>query len=256
MKRTLRFHLISVFSVLAFIGVWYLLTDVLQLVNPLLMPSPVTVFKTFIRKLTVKNPDGGTLGEHTISSLKLVVSGYLLGIAVGTPLGVAMAWNKWVDRFVRPLFDLLRPVPPIGWIPLVMVLFGIGTFAKVFIIFFATLVPSTVNAYTGIRQVSETHLWVARTFGASRSQMLWKVAIPSAMPMLFTGLRVSLSTSWGTLVAAEMLAAQKGLGYMIQFNRMFLNSDIILVGMILIGVIGAMLTMILGAFEKILVRGR
>lgn len=256
MKRTLRYHLISVFSVIAFIGVWYMATDVLKIANPLLMPSPVEVFKTFIEKLTVRNPDGGTLGEHTISSLKLVVSGYLMGIAVGTPLGIAMAWNPWINRFVRPLFDLLRPVPPIGWIPLVMVLFGIDTFAKVFIIFFATLIPCTVNAYTGIKQVSDTHLWVARTFGASRTQMLWRVAIPSAMPMLFTGLRVSLSTSWGTLVAAEMLAAQKGLGYMIQYNRMYVNSDIVLVGMILIGVIGSLLTLILGTFEKLLVKGR
>jgi len=256
MKKTLRFHLISVVSVIAFIGMWHLLTDVFELANPLLMPSPSVVFRAFLRKLTNRNPDGGTLSEHTLSSLKLVVNGYLLGIAVGTPLGIVMAWNRWFNRFLRPLFDLLRPVPPIGWIPLVMVLFGIGTFAKVFIIFFATLIPCMLNAYTGISQVSDTHLWVARTFGASRQQMLWRVAIPSAMPMLFTGLRVSLSTSWGTLVAAEMLAAQKGLGYMIQFNRMYLNSDIILVGMILIGVIGSMLTLVLGVFEKLLVKGR
>ena len=137
-----------------------------------------------------------------------------------------------------------------------LILFGIGMSGKVFIIFFSTLMPCILNAYSGIRQVNPTHLWVARTFGASRAQQLFRVALPSAIPSLFTGLRVALSTSWATLVAAEMLAAQKGLGYMIQTNRMLANADNILVGMLLIGVIGAIFSLILGLLEKQLAKGR
>ena len=256
MKKTLKFHLISILAVLGFVLFWYLMTDVLHRVNTLILPGPVDVFRAFLNKMTNTRPDGGTLPEHTLSSLKLVLAGYSLGILVGMPLGIAMGWSKWFDRFFRPLFDMLRPVPPVGWIPLVLILFGIGMSGKVFIIFFSTLMPCILNAYSGIRQVNPTHLWVARTFGASRAQQQFRVALPSAIPSLFTGLRVALSTSWATLVAAEMLAAQKGLGYMIQTNRMLANADNILVGMLLIGVIGAIFSLILGLLEKQLAKGR
>ncbi|MGI6173155.1 MAG: ABC transporter permease [Christensenellales bacterium] len=256
MKKNLRFHLLSISALLLFLALWYLATDVLNLTNRLILPGPVEVFRAFVKKLTNKNPDNATLAQHTVSSLFLVLSGYGLGVSVGLPLGILMGWNKWIDRFVRPLFDLLRPIPPVGWLPLVLILFGIGVQGKVFIIFFATLMPCVLNAYSGIRQVSETHLLVAKAFGATRNQQLFRVAIPSALPMLFTGLRVSLSTSWATLVAAEMLAAQKGLGYMIQTNRMLANADYILVGMISIGIIGALFSALLGFAEKALSKGR
>ena len=256
MKKNLRFHLISVAALLLFTAVWYLVTDVLGLANTLILPGPKEVFTAFVKKLSNKNPDGSTLGVHTLSSLRLVLSGYSLGVLVGMPLGIMMGWSRWFERFFRPLFDLLRPVPPVGWLPLVLILFGIGLSGKVFIIFFATLMPCVLNAYTGIRQVSDTHLLVGRTFGATRAQLLFRVAIPSAMPMLFTGLRTALSTSWATLVAAEMLAAQKGLGFMIQINRNLANADYILVGMLAIGVIGAVFSLLLSGLEKLLSKGR
>lgn len=252
MKKTLRFQLISVLSIVLFLLVWYLATDVYALVNTLILPSPVTVFNTFIYKLSHKNPDGATLGTHTLSSLRLVLSGYSLGVLLGIPVGVIMGWSRWFERFFRPVFDLLRPIPPVGWLPLVLILFGIGVSGKVFIIFFATLTPCVLNAYSGIRHTSRNHLMVAQTFGATRTQMLFRVALPSALPMIFTGLRVSLSTSWATLVAAEMLAAQRGLGFMIQTNRMLANADCIIVGMLTIGVIGALFAILLGLLEKLL----
>ena len=118
-----------------------------------------------------------------------------------------MAWNKWVDRFVRPLFDLVRPVPGLAWIPMFILLFGIGIMPKAAVIFLSTAVACIVNCYTGIRQTRQEHLWVGDVFGASDAQKLFKIAIPTALPMIFTGLRVAMGAAWMALVAAELLGA-------------------------------------------------
>ena len=133
---------------------------------------------------------------------------------------------------------------------------GIGQSAKAMVIFVSAVTPCIVNSYTGIKQTSQVHLWVAQTFGATRRQMLFDVAIPSALPMIFSGLKVSLGASWMALVAAEMLASTKGLGYMIQMNRMVGRADNIIVGMLMIGVVGAILSAILGLVEDRFVKGR
>ena len=135
-------------------------------------------------------------------------------------MGILMAWNKWCDRFIRPLFDLIRPIPGLAWIPLFIVLFGIGIGAKAMVIFINSMVACTVNAYTGIQQTRQEHIWLGDVFGASNAQKLFKIAIPSATPMIFTGLRTALGGSWMALVAAELLASSKGLGFMIQNARL------------------------------------
>lgn len=233
---------------------WHLATDVWHLTSPKLLPGPVKVFEDFIAKFSSKRSDGATLPDHTWSSLVLVLKGYFFGVLIGMPLGIMMGWSKWVRRFIRPLFDLLRPIPPVGWLPVVLILFGIGQEGKVFIIFFATLMPCVLNAYSGITQTGESLLTLAQSFGAGRVKQLFFVAIPSALPQLFTGLRTALSTSWATLVAAEMLAAQKGLGHMIQINRMNSNPSYIIVAMLVIGVTGALFSLVLGLAEKLLRR--
>lgn len=255
MKKKYKYVFISICSVLCFLGFWYLITDVLHIFAETILPSPVKIFKAFVYKLSNKNPDGGTLWQHTVSSLQVAIYGYVLGVVIGMPLGIAMAWNKKVDLFAKPLFDLLRPIPPIGWIPLMLVFFGIGMLSKAVIIFISAFIPCVLNAYTGIKQTNSVHLWVAQTFGAGRMKMLFKVAVPSAMPMIFTGLRVGLANSWAALVAAEMLGSQRGLGYMIQMNRMMARADNIIVGMLMIGVVGALLSIVLGSAEKRLVKG-
>ena len=136
-----------------------------------------------------------------------------------------------------------------------LMLFGIGLMSKVTVIVIAAIVPSIINAYSGIKQVNPVHVWVAKTFGAKRSQILWTVAIPTAGPMIFAGIRVALNASWVTLVAAELVAATKGLGYMIQMGRMIGRIDIVFLGVLVIGVFGALFSFILGIVEKKLVRG-
>lgn len=246
---------ISCASVVVVFLVWWLYCDVFKLVPNAVFPGPDKVITTFITKLYSTKPEGATLFGHAFSSLKVCLLGYILGAVVGIPLGIMMAWNKWVDRFARPLFDLIRPVPGLAWIPLFILLFGIGIASKAMIIFLSAFVACTVNAYTGIRQTSLEHLWVGDVFGATDAQKLFRIAIPTATPMIFTGLRTALGTSWMALVAAEMLAASEGLGYMISQARTIARCDIVIVGMLTIGLIGLLLDVLLHAVEIRVAKG-
>ncbi len=254
-KSKRKYWLLSAASVIVFVFIWWFSTAVLKLAKPITLPDPVTIIKTFIVKLTHTAPDGGTLVGNTLASVKIALSGYVMAILVGVPLGVLMAWFKPVDRFVRPLFDLLRPVPGIAWIPLMIVIFGIGITSKIVVIFLTAFVPCVVNSYTGIRQTRDVHLWVGQTFGASNLQLLTTVAIPTALPFIMTGIRVALGSSWCAIVAAELLASSEGLGFMIQQARGINRPDIIICGMLAIGAIGALMTFLLGIVEKHVVKG-
>lgn len=253
-KKRLRYRIISVCSFLTFLLVWYLATDVLKLAPAYSLPSPVTVAKTFFVKLTSKSPDGATIPQHVLSSLQVVAYGYILGAVIGVPLGIAMGWFKTVDRIVRPVFDFMKPVPPLALIPVMIVLFGISIKAKAVLIFFSTVVPCVLNSYSGIKQTKQIHLWVAETFGASNLQQLFTVAIPSAMPMIFAGLRVTMGSAWLALVAAELLAATRGLGYLISVARSLLRADLIIVGILCIGFCGTALTYLFDIIEKFAIR--
>lgn len=254
-KRRAKYRMISMCSILVFIAVWYLATAVLKLAPSYSLPSPVKVFQTFITKLTKTAPDGATLGQHFIASLQVAMTGYILGVVIGVPLGILMAWHKWVDVIVRPVFDFLKPVPPIALIPVMIVLLGISIKAKSVLIFFSTVIPCILNSYSGIKQTKSIHLWVGQTFGASRTQQLLTIAIPSAMPMIFAGLRVAMGSSWMALVAAELLAATRGLGYMISVGRALLRSDLIIVGILCLGLIGIVISFFFDFLEKLFVRG-
>lgn len=247
---------LSVASVSAFIIIWYVCTAVLQLIPDKTLPNPVKVLQTFIDKFSNPNPDGGTLIQHTMASLQVALTGYLTAMVIGIPLGILMAWNKYTDRFVRPVFDLIKPIPGVAWIPLMIVIFGIGIKSKAAVVFFSAVVPCVLNSYTGIKQTKDVHLWVARTFGGTRRQMLFKIAIPTALPYIMTGVRIALGSAWVAIVAAELLGSTKGLGFMIQQARGIYRTDIIIVGMLAIGICGAILTAVLTVVEKIVVKGR
>ena len=250
-----KYILISCASVCLVLLVWFVCINVLHLKSETVFPGPVKVFETFVEKLYTKAPDGATLLQHLWSSIRVALFGYALGAVVGVPLGIAMEWNKWVDRFVRPLFDLIRPIPGLAWIPMFILLFGIGITSKALVIFLGALIACVVNSYTGIQQTQELHLWVGDVFGASNAQKLFKIAIPTALPMIFTGLRVALGTSWTALVAAELLASTQGLGYMIQQARAISRPDIIIVGMLAIGAVGAVFDALLHLVEIKVAKG-
>ena len=246
---------LSAVSVFVFLLVWQLAVT-LELVNPKYFSSPMTVVTTFVDKLSNPKPDGAVIGVHIWTSLKLVLRGYLLAIVIGVPLGLLLAYYHTLDKLISPIFEIVRPIPPIAWIPMSVIWLGIGAKAKAFIIFLAAFVPCVINSFTGVKLTNQTLVSVAKTCGASRWEIFVTVCIPSALPMAFTGIRVALGNAWSTLVAAELVAATSGLGYMIQQGRSFVRPDIIMAGMFTIGVIGAALFWLLGIVEKNIMKWR
>lgn len=217
-RNSFQLAMLSVIGILGFLLLWQ--AAVLAGVLPSrYVPAPTEVIALFATKLVDPNPDGAVLGVHIMASLQVALTGFLLAIVIGIPLGLFMGWFRGFDKFMRPIFEILRPIPPVSWIPLTIIWMGIGLQAKAFIVFFSAFVPCVINAYTGIKQSSPVLINVAKTCGASNFTVFRKIGIPSAMTMTFAGIRVALGNAWATLVAAEMLAANAGLGYMILQGR-------------------------------------
>lgn len=248
-KNNAKYFCLSILGLVLFFGIWEASVRLGWVSNRTLSP-PSVVIETFIFKLTNVNPDGSTLPQHFLQSLKLALSSFVVAVVVGVPLGWVMGYYKAASFLLNPLFEIIRPIPPIAWIPIIILTMGIGMPAKMFIIFVAAFVPCVINSYLGIRLTDQVRINVAKTFGASDWEIFTTVCIPSSMNMVFTGIRLSLNNSWTTLVAAEMLAATRGLGYMIQLGRTLIRPDIIIVGMFTIGITGALLNNILAMFEK------
>lgn len=251
----LKYIYLPIISILTFLFIWQVLVYV-GVISSSKLPLPSNVIKLFFIKLTNVAPDGATIQTNIMVSLKVALTGLSVAIIIGIPLGLLMGWYTSVDRFIRPIFEIIRPIPPIAWIPLTIIWVGVGLGAKAMIIFFAAFVPCVINSYTGIRQTSTTLINVAKTFGATSFQAFYKVGIPSAMPMVFAGIRIALGSSWATLVAAELLAANAGLGYMIALGRQFGRVDVVVLGMVSIGVLGFLFTYIFSKIENMAVKWR
>ena len=254
-RRRLRYRdaMLSVSGILLFLIIWEALV-MLNLVDSRKLCGVLEVFKLFIVKLSDPNPDGAILTVNIWSSLQVVLTGYLLAILIGIPLGWLMGWYRGFDAFMRPLFEIIRPIPPVSWIPLTIVWMGVGLTSKAFIVFFSAFVPCLINSYTGIRQTKEVLVNVGRTFGASNFTCFWKVGIPSSMTMTFAGIKVAIGNAWATLVAAEMLAASSGLGFMILMGRSYGRVDLIILGIVVIGIIGVIISALIGACENLVLR--
>ncbi|ONI39427.1 ABC transporter permease [Candidatus Epulonipiscium fishelsonii] len=246
---------LPVITVLSFLFVWQILV-MYGFISAKTLSTPLQVFETLIAKFSDTSPDGATLQQHILQSLKIALSGLILGILVGTPLGLLMGWYKTVDRLVKPIFELIRPIPPIAWIPLTILWVGVGDFAKICIIFLSAFIPCVLNSQAGIRQTAPVLINMSKTFGASNFEIFYSIGVPSAIPMIFAGIRIALGNAWSTLVAAELLAANMGLGYMITMGRQFQRIDIIITGMMTIGLLGFIITTIFGKIEKSMMKGR
>ncbi len=241
--------ILSVIGILVFLAIWELSVDA-GLVSTDKLVAPSQILMTFIDKLNNPIPDGNTIIVHFLTSIRLVLAGFVVSCLVGVPLGLLMGFFQTTNKLVAPIFEIVRPIPPLAWIPIVIVVLGIGFEAELFIIFIAAFVPCVINSYTGIKATNPTLINVAKTAGASKSQLFFKVGIPSALPMVFTGIKISFGSAWATLVAAEMIASSEGLGYMIQQGRAYRRPDIVLLGMLVIGLVGALLTILLSILEK------
>lgn len=249
-NRISRRTILAVVSVVVVIGIWFVLTSVTRVIPPAFLPPPQNIVTDFFRIL--RNPYvGNTLVGHTLVSLQIVLGGFFSAILIGIPLGILMGWFKRIEAVVDPLFQLLRPIPPLAWIPISLLWFGIGMQSKIFVIWLSAFVPCVINSYTGIRLTEPLLVKAALGLGVKRQRdLLREVAIPSALPIILGGVRIGLGSAWMTLVAAELLASDAGLGYMMQMARRALEPSVIILGMLVIGILGALMARGLRALEK------
>ncbi|MEM1039338.1 MAG: ABC transporter permease subunit [Pseudomonadota bacterium] len=203
----------------------------------LYLPPPEQVWNRFWQ-LNAEGYQGVGLWENVMWSLIRVVVGFFLGCLFGIPLGFAMGLNSWLRGWFDPIVEFMRPVPPLALIPLVIIWFGIGEQGKVSLLFLAALWIMTISARAGVSGVNISKVHAAYSLGASKSQLLSKVILPNSLPEIFTGARVAMGVCWGTVVAAELVAAEKGAGKMIIAASKFQLTDIVIIGIIIIGVIG------------------
>lgn len=229
------------------IAVWTALRTT-GLVNPALLPSPVEVLETFWTRLTQ-----GELLINILMSVQRVVAGLLLGMLAAVPVGFMIGWYAPVRRFVDPLINFFRALPPIALIPLVIVYLGIGELAKIAILFYASFFAAVIVMYEGMTQISPVYIRVARTLGATDMEIFLKVMVPMAVPHMLTALRVALGVAWATLVASELVAAQQGLGAMIQNASAFFDLRTIYLGIICIGALALLMDLALRALSRRLV---
>lgn len=248
-QETFRNTMLSVSGVLLFFVIWEVMA-LTGVVDRKKICDVLEIFQLFLVKFTDPNPDGAVLLVNVWSSLEIALCGFGLAIVIGIPLGWLMGWYRGFDSFIRPIFEIIRPIPPVSWIPLTIVWMGVGLQAKAFIVFFAAFVPCLINSYTGIRQTKEVLKNVGKTCGASYFTVFWKVGIPSSMTMTFAGIKVAIGNAWATLVAAEMLAASSGLGYMILMGRSYGRVDLVIMGIVVIGALGVLISALINLLEN------
>ncbi|WP_029375674.1 ABC transporter permease subunit [Oceanicola sp. S124] len=220
--------------------------------EPIWMPPPEDVLSRF-KEIASEGYQNYTLWQHLGSSLVRVLAGFVLGSLVGIPLGYAMGLSGWFRGWFDPIVEFMRPVPPLALIPLVIIWFGIWETGKIVLLFLAALWVMTIAARAGVSGVNISKVHAAYSLGASKRQVLRHVILPNSLPEIFTGARVAMGVCWGTVVAAELVAAQKGAGMMIIAASKFQLTDIVLMGIILIGIIGYGIDILMRLSERFLV---
>jgi len=239
---------ISLITTIALIALWFLATST-GWVKPLFLPSPFAVYDKFISAMT----DGvanSTLAEHAMASLTRVFSAFFLACVTAVPIGILMGVNRYARGIFDPPIEFYRPLPPLAYLPLIIIWFGIGEFPKILLIYLAIFAPMAIAARAGVRSVSIEQIHAAYAMGGSRMQIVWHVILKAAMPEIFTGLRIGIGVGWTTLVAAEMVAADRGLGFMVLNAAQFLASDIVIMGIIVIGVFAFAFDLLVRYVEK------
>lgn len=201
---------------------------------PVLLPPPWAVAKTFARMV-----GNGDLFLNTAVSLARVVSAWLLSAAVAIPLGLAMGRSRALERIIDPVIELFRPISPLAWIPLAILWFGIGESGKVFIVIIGTFFPTLLATVAGVKGIDSVLVHAGQVLGCNTPASLFrKVILPASLPSIVVGLRISFGTGWAAIIAAELVAARSGLGYLIANGMEILRADQVLVGMVMIGVLG------------------
>ncbi|MEI8265742.1 MAG: ABC transporter permease [Betaproteobacteria bacterium] len=231
------------------VALWHFLTAVTGLISPARFATPAEVGSA-IRQIAVDGYSNGRLHQHVLRSVLLVTMGFTVAASIGVALGLAMGASRKVEALVNPVFLVLRPIPPLAWIPLAIVWLGLGDAAKMMVIFVSAFVPSVINSYTGVRQIDKPIFEAAAMLDVKGLRYWREVLLPGALPSIFTGLRLSLQASWTTLVAAELVGAINGLGQILNQAAQDIYPAMILVGMIGVALCGWLMTVGLGWVEK------
>lgn len=237
-------------TVLLVLAAWWVVTAGTGLVSAARFPAPLEVWQAF-NQIAIEGYGNGRLHQHVLHSLQLVAMGFSVAVAVGVPLGLLMGHSRKAEALINPTFLLLRPIPPLAWIPLAIVWLGLGDGAKILVIFVAAFVPSVINSYTGVRNIDAPVLEAAQMLGIRGRKLVLEVLVPGAFPMIFTGLRLSLQASWTTLVAAELIGALYGLGSILNQGAQDIYPAMILVAMVCVAICGGLTTALLAKLESV-----
>jgi taurine transport system permease protein len=230
---------VSIVTSVALLFLWWLAAR-LEIVPAMFLPSPFAVAVKFV----AVSKDGfqdTTLLEHLLASVGRVTAALVAAIIFGVALGFAMNLSKTAQGAIAPVLEFYRPIPPLAYLPLVIIWFGIGELAKILVIFLGILPSIMIATNEGLKSVSQDRVNAARSLGASRAQVIFLVLLPHAMPSILTGTRIGLGTGWSTLVAAELVAATKGLGFMIKGAADFLVTDVVILGILIIAAVAILM---------------
>ena len=245
---------LTIVGTVAFFAVWYLVA-LMQIAPPKFFPMPHEVVKKLF-ELTQVPFAGFTLQQHMVSSLQRYSWGFGLAAAIGVPLGLMMGWFRWLDDIITPLFDGLRFIAPVAWVPFAALWFGTGAGGPTLIIFAGAFPPCLINAYRGARGVELRFLEAASMLGVGSFKTITEVLFPAAVPAIIAGLRIGAGLGWMSLVGAELIAASSGMGYLIVKGQSAIATDIVMAGMIAIGMVGVVIDLALRRLEALLLKQR
>ncbi|MEO8202911.1 MAG: ABC transporter permease [Betaproteobacteria bacterium] len=243
-----RYRMISVAAVAAALAAW-LAASFAGVLDPNKLPPAQVLWET-LTDLLDKGYASAPFWQQVLASLGRALAGFTLAVLVGVPFGIWVGSNRMFDALVTPFLTFLRPIPPIALVPLFIFYFGIGETSKVALIFLTAFLYMTVSTSTGVKSVPEDLILASRSLGLSSRQIFFHVVIPAASASIITGMRVSMTLSWALVVAAELIAAQVGLGYMIMDATTFYRIPVVFIGIITIGLIGLVLEGMLLLLEK------
>jgi taurine transport system permease protein len=249
--RQLSLLALGLISIGSLLWAWWAVTAA-GLIEPLFLPSPQTVLARGWKLITEGYLDA-SLWQHLGASLGRIGLALFFAVLTAIPLGIAIGRSRMVRGLVDPLIEFYRPIPPLAYLPLIVIWCGIGELSKVLLIYLAIFAPIVIATATGVRSVDPARLRAAQALGASHAQLIRHVILPSALPDILTGVRIGLGVGWSTLVAAELIAAQRGLGFMVQSAAQFLVTDVVILGILLIAVIAFALELGLRALQRKLV---
>ena len=253
----MQFNRLKISVLISILLLWQILSS-FNIIPHYKIPSPWEVSLSIKTLVTIGLPQGYKLPTHILESLYRVLWGFSIAILIAVPLGIFMGWSKILREMLNPLIEIVRPIPPLAWIPIAIFWFGIGIKSAAFIIFLGSFFPILLSTVSGVLSVDTVLIEASLTLGARRRDIYRKILIPGATPSIYTGLRIGMGIAWMTLIAAEFTGVKSGygLGYMIMVARDIQRPDHIVAGMVIIGIIGYSLDAFLRTLERKILKWR